>query len=414
MISVEELKKNGVFCLHPLVTQIKDPLGHVKLCPTKNSFNAQTKDLRLAWNSEPITELRRNMACGNKTNSLCEGCYELEEQNIPSERTKSLENVSDEKINELLAHVNDDGKMDIDPEYLSLSLGIDCESLCAQCNPLSSQKWKDSTPALIEKAEHRVIKADFRTRYAFNDSHYTWSDDNTRFWPTFWQVIPNIKHLFLTGGEPFDSKKMLKLINELAEKDFANNLKVTINTTGNHIPEDMWETFKKFKKVTLLFSIDAVGRKAEWLRYPLKWDNFVSNVKKADDLNVHYEFTTNVHSLNLAFIPEIYEWMWSSELKNLSQFPIQYTFTHRPSYLDVRFVEQDTKQYINQKIWDFYGKYNQKYPEHYFVNLMGCLDFMWQHKDIRRNDLIKEFITTMDKTRDTNFSEIFKELNEKL
>ena len=413
-MNIDEIKNNKVFCLHPLITQIKDPLGHVKLCPAKNNFNAQTKDLRLAWNSDSITELRRNMLTGCRTDIHCEGCYNLDEQNIPSERTKSLHEVTDERIVELLSHVDDDGKIDIDPEYLELSLGIECESLCAQCNRMSSQKWKDTTKILVESAQHRVIKADFRTRYIFDDSQYAWSDDNMKFWPTFWQVIPNIKHLFLTGGEPFDSPKMLKLINELADKEYADNLKVTINTTGNYIPEDMWTTFKKFKKVTLLFSIDAVGEKAEWLRFPLKWDNFASNVKKADDLNIYYEFTTNVHSLNLAYIPEIYEWMWSSDLKNLSEFPIKFTFNHRPSYLDVRFVEQDTKQFINQKIWDFYGIHNHKYPEHYFKNLMGCLDFMWQHKDTRRNDLIKEFVYTMDTTRNTKFSVLFKELDEKL
>jgi len=410
----EKIKNNGVFCLHPLITQIKDPLGHVKLCPAKNNFNSQTKDLRLAWNSDAITELRRNMLTGCKTDIHCQGCYALDEQNIPSERIKSLHQVPDEKIEELLSHVTDDGKIDIDPEYLELSLGIECESLCAQCNRMSSQKWKDTTNLLVESAEHRVIKADFRTRYNFDDSQYTWSDDNMKFWPTFWKVIPNIKHLFLTGGEPFDSQKMLKLIGELSQQSYVDKLKVTINTNGNYIPENMWDKFKKFKKVTLLFSIDAVGEKAEWLRYPLKWDNFTDNVKKADDLNIHYEFTTNVHSLNLAYIPEIYEWLWSSDLKNISDFPVTFTFNHRPSYLDLRFVEQDTKQFINQKIWDFYGINNSKYSEHYFKSLMGCLDFMWQHKDIRRNDLLKEFVSTMDKTRNTTFSVLFKELNNNL
>jgi len=166
----EKIKNNGVFCLHPFITQIKDPLGHVKLCPAKNNFNSQTKDLRLAWNSDAITELRRNMLTGCKTDIHCQGCYALDEQNIPSERIKSLHQVPDEKIEELLSHVTDDGKIDIDPEYLELSLGIECESLCAQCNRMSSQKWKDTTNLLVESAEHRVIKAYFRTRYNFDES----------------------------------------------------------------------------------------------------------------------------------------------------------------------------------------------------------------------------------------------------
>ena len=169
--------------------------------------------------------------------------------------------------------------------------------------------------------------------------------------------------------------------------------------------------FKKFKKTTLLFSIDAVGAKAEWLRYPIKWEVFESNVKKADALGIYYEFTTNIHSLNLAYVPEIYEWIWSMDLKNVAQYPINYTFNHRPSYLDVRFVEQDTKQFINQKLWDFFGQHNNKFDEAYFASMMGCLDYMWQHKDDRKNHLVKAFITTMDSTRDTKFEDIFSELH---
>jgi hypothetical protein len=45
---------------------------------------------------------------------------------------------------------------------------------------------------------------------------------------------------------------------------------------------------------------------------------------------------------------------------------------------------------------------------------MGCLDFMWQHKDERRNRMIREFVNTIDKTRNTKFGVLFSELDEKL
>ena len=410
----EEIKNNGVFCLHPWVTQIKNSLGHIRLCPAKNNFNSFTSDLRKSWNSDAIKEVRTNMMVGKRTDIHCGGCYQLDEQGISSERTKSMQTSSTDDIQILLNNTTTDGNLLIEPEYLELSLDIDCQSLCIQCNPMSSQKWKDSTKFLVEAATHRVIKADFRTRYVFNDESYKWSDEGTKFWTTFWEFIPKVKHLFLTGGEPFDSVKIIKLITELSSKSFASELKISINTTGNYIPEQLWELFKSFKKVTLVFSIDGVGAKAEWLRYPIIWANVVSNITKADCLGINYEFTTNVHSLNLAYIPEIYEWLWSSGLKNVPELPIKFTFNHRPSYLDVRFVEQDTKQFINQRIWDFYGKHNQNYPESYFKNLMGCLDFMWQHKELRRNELIREFVVTMDKTRETKFDVLFAELAEKL
>lgn len=407
-----DIKNNGVFCMHPWVTQIKNPLGDVRLCPVKNNFNAEIKDMRKAWNSPSITKIRENMMNGRTTEDICGACYTLEQHNIPSERLKSLENVSNEKIIELLSHTTENGVLDIDPEYVELSLDIECQSMCVQCNRQSSSTWKNNTDSLVEMATHRVIKADFRTRYGYDDDMYKWSDEGEKFWPTFWEVIPNVKHLFISGGEPFESTKAVKLITDLSEKEYSNELRLTINTGGNYIPDNMWEIFNKFKKTTLLFSVDAVKERAEWLRHPLKWENFERNVKKADENNTYIEFTTNIHSLNLAYVPEIYEWIWSMNLKNVAHYPINYTFNHRPSYLDVRFVEQETKQFINQKLWDFFGQHNTKFDENYFGSMMGCLDYMWQHKDNRKNYLVKEFVTTMDNTRDTKFEDIFPELHE--
>ena len=412
-MNIDDLKNNKAFCLYPWTTQIKNSLGHVKLCPTRNDFDAHTADLKEAWNCNSIKELRTNMLNGIQTEYTCKACYKLDSENIPSDRIKSFENVSDDKITELIS-ATDDGMLSIAPEFLELSLDIECKSLCVQCNRQTSSPWKDTTPFLVENAVHRVIKADFRTRHVFNDSDYNWSNQDSSFWPTFWEVIPDVKHLYLTGGEPFESVKTLRLISELSNKEYAKNINLTINTTGNFIPDDMWDRFKLFKNVTLQFSIDAVGTKAEWLRFPLRWDNFVNNVHLADDNDIAYEFITNIHSLNLSYVPEIYEWLWDSKLKNLPDRPIKFTFNHRPSYLDVRFVEQDTKQYINQKIWDFYGAHNSKYDSSYFQDLMGCLDFMWQHKDERRNRMIREFVNTMDKTRNTKFGVLFSELDEKL
>ena len=101
MIKYEEIKNNGVFCLHPWLTQIKTSLGDVKLCPAKNNFNTSTKDLKLAWNDDSIKQIRNNMLAGCRTDDICEGCYTLDEQSIPSERTKSLHEIPIEKIKEL-------------------------------------------------------------------------------------------------------------------------------------------------------------------------------------------------------------------------------------------------------------------------------------------------------------------------
>jgi hypothetical protein len=80
--------------------------------------------------------------------------------------------------------------------------------------------------------------------------------------------------------------------------------------------------------------------------------------------------------------------------------------------MDVRFVEQHTKEYINQIIWDFIGQCNQDDCHKLLINsLKGCLDFMWQHKDQRQNVLLRNFIISMDKKRNTNFDIVFPKLN---
>ena len=89
---------------------------------------------------------------------------------INSERLKALETVSDDKLIDLLLHTNNNGELDIAPEYVELSLDIECNSMCVQCNRSSSTAWKNNTEQLIEMATHRVIKADFRTRYNYDET----------------------------------------------------------------------------------------------------------------------------------------------------------------------------------------------------------------------------------------------------
>ena len=293
---------------------------------------------------------------------------------------------------------------------IELALDTNCQAMCIHCSPSYSDLYRNESDSLTQITENRVIKAFYRTRskIAFTEN----SDvQNPEYWTNFWKNLTQLTEISLNGGEPLQSERTLKLIKDLSNHEHASKLTLKIFTSGMSIPDWFFEILEKFNQVIMTFSVDATGEQAEYLRWPIKWDSVVDNVKKSMSYsNVKIYFALSVHSLSLSCFPDIYKWIYSLNL-NLDYNPLTFKYVHRPTWMDVRFVDQSTKEYINQLIWDFIGQSHNVLHQHLIDSLKGCLDFMWQHKERRQNVLLRNFIISMDKQRCTNFDIIFPELN---
>jgi sulfatase maturation enzyme AslB (radical SAM superfamily) len=133
------------------------------------------------------------------------------------------------------------------------------------------------------------------------------------------------------GGEPSYNEFVLKFLNLLDDKKLSHRTKLEITTNAT--------ASTKFNKViantnwqhiSVMISIDAIGEKAEWLRYGCKWDQVDNNInfytKTANYVELHF----TLHMLNIDDLLEVYDY---SQSKNI---PMIINYLQTPNFLSLK------------------------------------------------------------------------------
>lgn len=110
-------------------------------------------------------------------------------------------------------------------------------------------------------------------------------------------ISDRIKDVVLLGGEPFYDKACLKFLSWARDNLTAN---IMMFTNGSVVDLDFLRSYPG--KITLIFSIDAVGRAAEYVRYGIVWEEFLANylaVRALPNVEVRVNVTLSVYNYNL-------------------------------------------------------------------------------------------------------------------
>jgi sulfatase maturation enzyme AslB (radical SAM superfamily) len=135
----------------------------------------------------------------------------------------------------------------------------------------------------------------------------------------------------VNGGEPTASSNYKKLL-----KNLPRSVKIVrINTNGSKVIAELEELLSKNIRVIVTLSFDGVGDVHDYVRWPVLWKNFDSNVKKYIALretcaNLRLNFWTTVSSLNVGDLKNIVEYAAQQKIDHA------YGFCIRPDVLDIR------------------------------------------------------------------------------
>ncbi len=105
-------------------------------------------------------------------------------------------------------------------------------------------------------------------------------------------VAGRIKDVVLLGGEPFYDKSCKKFLSWALEHLSAN---ITMFTNGSYVDLEFLRNYNK--KIILVFSLDAFGKPAEYIRYGTEWDTVLNNyqqTKSISNVEVRVNITTSV------------------------------------------------------------------------------------------------------------------------
>lgn len=435
----QEIKlSSNTFCPLPWIHLATRPNGDVRLCCTANASGADivdTKDVGLVkqdgvvmnlrdhtieevWNSEQMRQTRLQMLAGEKPAS-CLKCYQEEHNGIVSKRQwESVVWKERISIDEVVAKTTSDGHLPVDIPYFDLRLGNMCQLKCVMCSPHDSSAWIKEWKVQYPKYKTIELQRDQQWDIDFD---YTWYQKGV-FLESMRSQSHNIKELYFAGGEPLLIPEHYKILEFMVSSGASKHCVLRYNSNGLELPEKLFELWKHFKQVKFNFSVDAVGVRNDYIRYPSKWADVVANLKRLDDTpdNIVVNIACAVQLLNVMYVPELVHWKNSMNFKKINLPPygaglIGTHLVYLPSYLNVRVLPKHLKDKVSATI-DYFCHRQMRNQE--FVNnpyglkrWQGLVQYMNQADWSDKLPTLLDYLEVTDQQRGTDFRKIFPELD---
>jgi organic radical activating enzyme len=206
----------------------------------------------------------------------------------------------------------------INPEYIEISFGNECNFKCGYCHPKHSSAYhkeiKDFGPYTSVKNHRNDI--DWFKVYEEETNPYV--EAWWRWWP---EVSKTLNILRITGGEPLLQSSTWRLLEDL-DKNPLPNLELNINSNFGIKPilidrlvdrvNKLIEE-KKIKSFKMFTSIDTWGAPAEYIRTGLDlelWERNLDKYLSATKLPITFMITFNILSVTTfqSLLEKILEW----------------------------------------------------------------------------------------------------------
>jgi len=446
---IETLTGSKTFCVLPWIHFATRPNGDMRLCCNANSSGAGTDhEIGLvknetgrpanfgretpmsAWNNEYMKDVRLTMLEGIIPAS-CAKCHKEEFNGVASKRIWETGTWVEDGIDlpELIKQTEEDGTVPESLVYLDLRLGHTCNLKCIMCSPHDSSMWVADHKKVYPLFQAKELQEQMRwDRKEFNNSWH----ENPDFWKEMYAQIPNLKQVYFAGGEPLLIKEHKLFLEEIIRQGYADKILIRYNTNGLLVDDAIIELWKKFKKVKVGFSIDAVGDRNYYIRYPSDWNTIESNLHKLDNTpdNIQVSIATAIQILNIKHLPELAKWKITQNFKKVNFENVtggieagggivNMHLLYIPTFLSIRCLPDYDKEEVRKSFADLatwlYANYRQdedfwKQNPYGWKRWQAVLDFMDAEDHSHLLIDFKEYIDTLDTHRKTNFKIIFPEL----
>ena len=414
------------------------PNGDVRVCCTANAsgageddskevglvtangvnMNLQTSTLAEVWNSNYMKTIRLQML-DNKIPTSCTKCFKEESSGITSKRQWETV-VWKERLDldSIVANTQLDGTLPVEIPYFDLRLGNLCQLKCIMCSPHDSSSWIKEWK--IQYSKYKTIELQTDQRWD-SDFDYTWYKKGS-FLDDMRGQSENIRELYFAGGEPLLIPEHYKILEFMIDTGAATNCVLRYNSNGLELPEKLFDLWKHFKQVKFNFSVDAYGELNDYIRYPSKWNNVVTNLARMDDTpdNITVNIACAVQLLNVLYITELVYWKESMNFKKINMPPygaglIGTHLVYLPSYLNVRVLPEHLKIKVVNQVKYFISKKSNNLEfisnPYGLKRWQGLLQYMNQEDWSHKLPTTIDYLETCDSTRGTDFRKLFPDLS---
>ena len=456
------------FCILPWMHLSTRPNGHMRVCCTANASsvgptndkefggevgilkgadgkpaNLNTSDFLSSWNNDYMKNTRLQMLKGEKPPS-CLKCYKEEDAGHNSKRmweTAYWEKRVD--LDTLLAETEEDGSTPPKIRYIDMRFGTKCNLKCVMCSPHDSSLWVKDWQELYPKIENENLKETMQwgNKGRQNDATYNWHKENPVFWEQLYEQIPHMKQLYFAGGEPLIIDEHYDLLERVIEMGYADQMEIRYNSNGVEWRDDLFDLWKHFKLVRYHYSVDDIGDRNDYIRYPSEWGRNEEVFRILDEQtgnNTEVTIACAVQALNIFYIPDFLKWKLNFGFKKINMWPfgaggINYHFVYHPPHLNVKILPEWFKDELERKYEDFIPWWEENWEKgvpswhkgkvtvdewrdasYGISRLRGMVKFAKSEDWSQRLPEFKEYITKLDELRGTDFRKTFPEMSKLL
>jgi hypothetical protein len=164
------------------------------------------------------------------------------------------------------------------------------------------------------------------------------------------------------------------------------------------IPNRLIELWKSFKQVTVNASVDDVGDRNFYIRWPSEWGNTTATMRLLETIpNVDWHVTQTVSILNIDNLDKFAEWLQQTHGKTPHHNYVLY-----PDYLSVAALPDAYKDHLK-------NHYRTRLTTRQYLELVAKLEVVHEPALTIK---AYEFITAVDRTRRLDYNQYLPHLNQ--
>ncbi len=399
----ELLIESEAFCMLPWMHIHAFPDGRAYPCCfalDQYPVGDLNKDsMETVFNSKGMKKMRLNML-DDKPSRQCTKCYDQEKSGFFSLRLSSNKhfghNIS------MVDNTQSDGSTDFVIKYWDIRFSNLCNMACRSCGTWFSSNWYEDHKKLTGKPpDHAKIMRVGRT-----------ADD---IWEQMLKQFDHVEQFYFAGGEPLIMEEHYRILKEL-DKRKMYHVRLIYNTNFSKLKFkdlDVLELWNKFDSVSVGASVDAEGKRGEFMRKGTVWKDTVANRKKMLEVcpQVDFYISSTVGLINALHIVDFHRnWVDQGLLKpqDFNFNLLQYPFWQRIDLLPDAYKQKVKEKYEKHLEWlrprDPLTRATKGFE--------SGLDYMMRRDNFDQFHKFKDGMQKLDVIRNENILEVFPELKE--
>lgn len=349
-----------------------------------------------AWTSPTRKEIQESLE-NDIEHPSCQACWDDEHAGKKSRR---------QWFNSMDLPVTD---REDQPEIFDLKMGNTCNMRCRTCNPEVSSQWYREDWQLTAGPAENISYSEYLPRWRRIPASY--NDENQELWSVMSRWIPNAVYIDYYGAEPMLIKKNFEVLQHAVDQGTSKNIDLHFSTNGTIWNNELETLLKQFRRVYFDLSIDDIGSRCGYIRYPSDWTQVEGNLQKfilSKQANPNFYFCVciTINSLNVYYLPEIFDYFQSLNLT------VNFNLLHLPWHLNIKTLPDSVKSVIAQRLADYVPDASKPWFRNYWndhsTSVTNFLNTPVPNQ-AQHWDQFVYYVQGLDQTRNQNISQALPE-----